>query len=128
VASRSTLERWLAQCDAAGLELSAAYADTAAVPVAGTGCTLLLDGAQLYVRRADSLPYLLDAEPLGTALDLALPRPAIEGETGEHVTFYTSTAEYERYRDLIEGCGRAPRRCRSSCFRTARCRCWPRRP
>ena len=103
VASRSTLERWLAQCDAAGLELSAAYADTAAVPVAGTGCTLLLDGAQLYVRRADSLPYLLDAEPLGTALDLALPRPAIEGETGEHVTFYTSTAEYERYRDLIEG-------------------------
>lgn len=103
VVSRSTLERWLAQCDAAGLELSAAYADTAAVPAAGAGCTLLLDGSQLYVRRHDGLPYLLDAEPLGAALELALPGPAAEGEAGEHVTFYTTTAEYERQRDLIEG-------------------------
>jgi general secretion pathway protein L len=103
VASRAALERWLAQCDAAGLELNAAYADTAAVPVAGTGCSLLLDGAQLYVRRSDSLPYLLDAEPLGTALELALPGPAAQGETGEHVTFYATNAEYERHRDLIEG-------------------------
>ena len=103
VVSRSTFERWLAQCDAAGLELSAAYADTAAVPVAGAGCTLLLDGSQLYVRRPDSLPYLLDAEPLGAALELALPGPAAEGEAGENVIFYTSTAEYERQRELIEG-------------------------
>jgi general secretion pathway protein L len=103
VVSRSALERWLAQCDAAGLELSAAYADTAAVPAAGAGCTLLLDGSQLYVRRPDSLPYLLDAEPLGAALELALPGPAADGEAGEHVTFYTTTAEYERQRELIEG-------------------------
>jgi general secretion pathway protein L len=103
VVSRSTFERWLAQCDAAGLELSAAYADTAAVPTAGAGCTLLLDGSQLYVRRPDSLPYLLDAEPLGAALELALPGPAAEGEAGENVIFYTSTAEYERQRELIEG-------------------------
>jgi general secretion pathway protein L len=103
VVSRSTLERWLAQCDAAGLELSAAYADTAAVPAAGAGCTLLLDGSQLYVRRPDSLPYLLDAEPLDATLELVLPGPAAEGEAGEHVTFYTTTAEYERQRDLIEG-------------------------
>lgn len=103
VVSRSTFERWLAQCDAAGLELDAAFADTAAVPAAGAGCTLLLDGSQLYVRRPDSLPYLLDAEPLGAALELALPAPGAEGEAGEHVTFYTSTAEYERQRELIEG-------------------------
>jgi general secretion pathway protein L len=103
VVSRSTFERWLAQCDAAGLELSTAYADTAAVPTAGAGCTLLLDGNQLYVRRPDSLPYLLDAEPLGAALELALPGPATEGEAGENVIFYTSTAEYERQRELIEG-------------------------
>jgi len=103
VVSRATFERWLAQCDAAGLEVSAAYADTAAVPAAGAGCTLLLDDARLYVRRPDSLPYLLDAEPLAAALELALPAPGAEGEAGEHVTFYSSTAEYERHRDLIEG-------------------------
>jgi general secretion pathway protein L len=103
VVARTALERWLARCEAAGLELGAAYADTAAVPSAGAGCTLLLDGEQLYVRRADSMPYLLDAEPLGTALDLALSGSAGEGEPGEHVTFYASTAEYERHRELIEG-------------------------
>ncbi len=103
VVSRSALERWLAQCEAAGLEVGAAHADTAAVPVSGAGCTLLLDGSQLYVRRPDSLPYLLDAEPLVAALELALPGPAAEGEAGENVTFYTSTTEYEHHRELIEG-------------------------
>jgi general secretion pathway protein L len=103
VVARSTLERWLAQCEAAGLEPSAAYADTSTVPAAGTSCALLLDGSQLYVRRPDGLPYLIDAEPLDAALDLALPAPGTGGETGEHVTFYTGAAEYEHHRDVIEG-------------------------
>jgi general secretion pathway protein L len=102
VVSRGAFERWLAQCDAAGLEVNAAYADTTAVPGAGAGCVLLLDDSQLYVRRPDSLPYVLDAEPLAGALELALPGPATQGEAGEHVTFFTSTAEYERNRGVIE--------------------------
>jgi len=100
VVSRNLLERWLSLCEAAGLEANTGYADSAAVPVAGAGCTLLLDDSQLYVRRADSLPYVLDAEPLQGALELAL---GVAREGGESVTFYTGTAEYERHRDLIEG-------------------------
>jgi general secretion pathway protein L len=103
VVSRASLERWLGQCETAGIEVSGGYADSTAVPVAGAGCTLLLDDSQLYVRRPDSLPYVLDAEPLQGALDLALGSPAEHGEAGENVTFYTSTAEYERNRELIEG-------------------------
>jgi len=103
VVSRALLERWLGQCEAAGIQVDAAHADSAAVPAAGAGCTLLLDGSQLYVRRPDSLPYVLDAEPLQGAFDLALGAPAVEGEPREGVTFYTSTAEYERHRDVIEG-------------------------
>jgi general secretion pathway protein L len=103
VVSRATLERWLAQVDAAGIELTAAYADSLAVPAAGAGLTLLLDDGALYVRRADSLPYVLDAEPLDGALDLVLGAGAVDAETGEHVTFYSGTAEYERQRDTIEG-------------------------
>jgi len=103
VVSRALLERWLGRCEAAGIVVSAAYADSSAVPAVGTGCTLLLDDTQLYVRRADSLPYVLDAEPLQGALELVLGAPAAEGETTENVTFYTSTAEYERHRELIEG-------------------------
>ena len=103
VVSRALLERWLGRCEAAGIAVSAAYADSSAVPAVGTGCTLLLDDTQLYVRRADSLPYVLDAEPLQGALELVLGAPAAGGETTENVTFYTSTAEYERHRELIEG-------------------------
>lgn len=103
VVSRAALERWMAQCEAAGIEVNAAYADTAAVPATGAGVTLLLDDTQLYVRRPDGLPYVLDAEPLAGTLDLALPLPAAGGESGEHVTFYSTTAEYERSRELIEG-------------------------
>ena len=103
VVSRATLERWLAQVDAAGIELAAAYADSLAVPAAGAGLTLLLDDGALYVRRADSLPYVLDAEPLDGALELVLGAGVVEAETGEHVTFYSGTAEYERQRDTIEG-------------------------
>jgi len=103
VVSRAALERWLAQVDAAGIELAAAYADSLAVPAAGAGLTLLLDDGALYVRRADSLPYVLDAEPLDGALELVLGAGVVEAETGEHVTFYSGTAEYERQRDTIEG-------------------------
>jgi general secretion pathway protein L len=103
VVSRATLERWLAQVDAAGIEVTAAYADSLAVPAAGAGLTLLLDDGALYVRREDSLPYVLDAEPLDGALELVLGAGAVDAETGEHVTFYSGTAEYERQREIIEG-------------------------
>jgi general secretion pathway protein L len=103
VVSRATLERWLARCAAAGIEVAAAHADSLAVPAAGAGLTLLLDDGVLYVRRADALPYVLDAEPLAGALELVLGTAAVEGEAGEHVTFYSGTAEYERHRELIEG-------------------------
>ena len=103
VVARSTFERWLGHCEAAGIEVSAAYADSMAVPAAGASCSLLLDDRLLYVRRPDALPYVLDAEPLAGALELALPAPGAAGESGEHVTFYAGTAEYERNRELIEG-------------------------
>ena len=66
VVARSLLERWLGACDAAGIHPDAAQADTTAVPVSPNGCTLLLDDTSLFVRRANAVPYLLDADPLGT--------------------------------------------------------------
>jgi general secretion pathway protein L len=100
VVARSLLERWLGLCETAGIHPDAAQADTGAVPLSPNGCTLFLDDATLFVRRANAVPYALDADPLGTALDLALGQPS---EGGEHVTFYASPADYERHRDAIEG-------------------------
>jgi general secretion pathway protein L len=101
--ARSLMQRWYDQCQAAGIHPDAAYADSTAVPAAATGCTLLLEDALLYVRRADALPYLLDATDLPAALDLALVAAEPVAESGENVTFYTGTAEYEQHRDVIEG-------------------------
>jgi general secretion pathway protein L len=97
------MQRWYDQCEAAGIHADAAYADSAAVPGGTTGCTLLLDESLLYVRRADALPYVLDATEVPAALDLALG--SLEGgpESGENVTFYAGTAEYEQHRAAIEG-------------------------
>lgn len=100
VVARSQLERWLGFCETAGIHPDAAQADTAAVPLSPNGCTLLLDDASLFVRRANAVPYVLDADPPATALDLALGQPT---EGGEHVTFYASPGDYERHRELIEG-------------------------
>jgi general secretion pathway protein L len=100
VVSRALLDRWLGACSAAGIHPSAAYCESQAVPVSPHGCTLLLDEDTLYVRRADGVPYALDAQPLVAALELALGPAA---EPGEHVVFYATPDEYETHRTLIEG-------------------------
>jgi general secretion pathway protein L len=101
--ARSLMDRWNDACLTAGLAPQAAYADSAVVPVTGSGCTLLLDDSALYVRRSDSMPFVLDAEPLDTALDFALGVPTDDVDRREHVTCYVSPADYEANRDLIEG-------------------------
>lgn len=98
--SRSLLERWVSACQSAGIRPTAAYCESQAVPVSPNVCTLLLDEDILYVRRAEGVPYALDAQPLAAALELALG-PAVE--PGEHVLFYASPAEYEQHEGLIEG-------------------------
>lgn len=105
--SRALMDRWISACDAAGIHPNAAYSDATAVPSSPNACTLLLDDGMLYVRRADALPYVLDAQPLDAALSLVLGH-AETGETAgapakEHVTFYANPQEYEAQRDVIEG-------------------------
>jgi general secretion pathway protein L len=108
VASRNLMDRWQAACDAAGIHPDAALVDAVAVPVSPGACTLLLDEGMLFVRRPDSLPYALDANPLDAALELALGRDAeVDDESGsatqENVVFYASPADYEQHHDAIEG-------------------------
>ncbi|NJD31932.1 MAG: type II secretion system protein GspL [Gammaproteobacteria bacterium] len=110
VVSRGLIDRWHDAYEAAGIHPDAAYSDAAAVPLSPNGCTLLLDEGLLYVRRANSVPYALDANPLAAALDLALgePTPGVSGADEapaqpEHVTFFASPADYELHRDTIEG-------------------------
>lgn len=98
--SRALMQRWLGACEDAGIHPDAAYADTSAVPASPNACTLLLDDALLFVRRANSVPYVLDAGELPAALDLALG-PASEAD--EHLVFFASPQAYEAHREVIEG-------------------------
>lgn len=97
--ARPLMERWLTDCVDAGIHPDAAYAETAAVPGNPNACTLLLDDALMYVRRANSVPYVLDAGLLAPALELALGTPS---GAAEHVVFYASPQDYEAHREVIE--------------------------
>ena len=70
--SESLMARWQAACEAAGIQPSSSISDSTLVPVVPHGCSFMLDDNMLYVRRADGVPYALDAEPLEDVLDLAL--------------------------------------------------------
>ena len=100
IVARSTLERWAAMWDAAGIRPDAAYAESSLIPSAPNALVMVLDEGTLHVSRPDKAVYALDAEPLATALDLALGE---QTEAGEHVTFYVSTADYEAQKETIEG-------------------------
>ena len=100
VVSRALLDRWLEACEDAGIHPDVAYADSAVVPVTAGGCTLLLDGETVYVRRENSAPFALDADPMTEALALALDA---RSEASGHVTVFAAPSEYEQHRETIEG-------------------------
>ena len=100
IIARSTLERWQALWDAAGIRPDAAYAESSLIPSAPNALVLVLDEGTLHVSRLNAAAYALDAEPLPLALELALGE---QTEAGEHVTFYVSTADYETHKETIEG-------------------------
>ena len=94
------MDAWQALLADAGLHADAIYAETAALPETPNAITLLIDGARVYVRRADTPGAVLDVEPLIEALQLAL---ASGEEAREHVTIYVTEDDYERERELLEG-------------------------
>jgi general secretion pathway protein L len=100
IIARSSLERWQAVWDAAGIHPDAAYAESSLIPSAPNALVLALDEGSLFVSRPQEATYALDAEPLPLALDLALGELS---ETGEHVTFYVNAADYEAHKEAVEG-------------------------
>jgi general secretion pathway protein L len=101
IVSRPVLERWRDTWEAAGIRADAAYAESSLIPAAPNAVVCVLDEATLHVKRPGHVAFALDAQPLATALELALP-PA-SSEAGEHVTFYATPAEYETNQETIEG-------------------------
>jgi general secretion pathway protein L len=100
VVSHALMQTWQGALREAGLHVDVIYAETSALPQTPNAVTLLIDGARVYVRRADAPGAVLEIEPLIEALQLAL---ASGEDAREHVTIYVSETDYERERDLLEG-------------------------
>lgn len=103
IIARTALERWQATWEAAGIHPDAVYGEASLIPSAPNATVLVLDESSLFISPPQAATYALDAEPLPLALDLALGAPGENGETGEHVTFYVNSDDYERHQEAIEG-------------------------
>ncbi|MBS0374898.1 MAG: hypothetical protein JSR73_09965 [Proteobacteria bacterium] len=107
---RERLAAWLAALGAVGLTPAAVYADALAVPANPAHVVLVLDGARLAVRRPGALPLVLEADPLGAALEVAGigPGPGEEPAGEQHLMVYAAAddwaarqAEIEALRDRV---------------------------
>jgi general secretion pathway protein L len=105
VVARTTLEGWVAQLAAAGIEPVAIYADISVMPENPGQTVLWLEGPRLAVRRPGALPFAVELTPVAEALVVAgvipdpLAEPAGEGEPPaalESAVLYTTREDWTR--------------------------------
>jgi general secretion pathway protein L len=108
VVSRATLEGWIAQLAAVGIEPVAIYPDISLVPENPGQTVLWLEGARLAVRRPGMLPFAVELTPVADALVVAgvipdpLVEPTREGETPaplESAVLYATREDWTRVED-----------------------------
>jgi general secretion pathway protein L len=96
--SSERMRAWQTQFAAAELRVDALYADTSCLPANPGQIVVALEGALVRVRRPDSLPVTLPADPLADALTIAGaldPDPAIASI--QHLLVYVAQGEWPRW-------------------------------
>ena len=101
--AREQMALWLAALAAVGLNPSVIASDALLVPENPAHVVVLLDAGRLIVRRPESLPLVLDAQPLESALALAGLGHAADGSASTaHVIVYATAAEWQTHAAAIE--------------------------
>jgi general secretion pathway protein L len=112
VVSRATLQSWIAQLAAAGIDPVAIYPDISLVPENPGHTVLWLEGPRLTVRRPGTLPFAVELTPVTEALVVAgvipdpLAEPTREGEVPaplESAVLYASREDWTRVQDEFQG-------------------------
>jgi general secretion pathway protein L len=112
VVSRATLQSWIAQLAAAGIDPVAIYPDISLVPENPGHTVLWLEGPRLTVRRPGTLPFAVELTPVTEALVVAgvIPDPLAEptraGEVPaplESAVLYASREDWTRVQDEFQG-------------------------
>ncbi len=114
VVSRASLDEWLAQLRAAGIQPDAVFAESELVPSNPGQAVGLLDADCAIVRPVGGLPVTMPIDALAEALELLRPRVdemiAAADRTGQGLVLYTGAAEWhqrapdvEAIRDRFDG-------------------------
>jgi len=112
VVSRDTLQSWIAQLAAAGIDPVAIYPDISLVPENPGHTVLWLEGPRLTVRRPGGLPFAVELTPVTEALVVAgvIPDPLVEppreGEVPaplESAVLYATREDWTRVQDEFQG-------------------------
>jgi general secretion pathway protein L len=105
--SRTALQGWIADLDAAGLDPVAMYPDISLMPENPGQTVLWLEKGRLAVRRPGELPFAVELSPVSEALVvsgvIADPLDATaEPKIPESALLYITREDWERHHDEIE--------------------------
>jgi len=111
VVSRSVLQAWLSELNAAGFDPEAIYADISLMPENPSQTVLWLEKERLAVRRPGALPFAVELSPVKEALVVAgvIADPldaTAEPKTKESAILYVTREDWARiqgeFEDLLE--------------------------
>jgi general secretion pathway protein L len=110
VVSRSVLQAWLSELNAAGFDPEAIYADISLMPENPTQTVLWLEKERLAVRRPGALPFAVELSPVKEALVvagvIADPLDSAEPKPKESAILYVTREDWARiqgeFEDLLE--------------------------
>ena len=109
--SRTTLQGWLADLSAVGIEPAAMYSDISLMPENPAQTVLWLEKERLAVRRPGALPFAVELSPVSEALvvagviadPLADPLDATgDAKSPESIVLYATREEWTRAKEQFE--------------------------
>jgi general secretion pathway protein L len=86
------MDRWISECDQAGLSVNLIYADTEGVPDTPGNMTFVLEGNRIYGRSPGQQPFVLDDFNLSDVLEVVGTEES--DASSRHVVIYADEAGY----------------------------------
>jgi len=100
IVARERMDRWISQCDQAGLSVNLIYADTEGVPDTPGNMTFVLEGNRIYGRSPGRQPFVLDDFSLSDVLEAVGTEET--DASSRHIVIYADEAGYARRETEID--------------------------
>jgi len=100
IVARERMDRWISECDQAGLSVNLIYADTEGVPDTPGNMTFVLEGNRIYGRSPGQQPFVLDDFNFSDVLEVVGSEES--NASSRHVVIYADEAGYARRESEID--------------------------